>query len=91
MWQHDEARAAGLARLDLLADVALHKSRYFSSSWASYASAKPGSLRLLPPQARWAALEADYLKMRPMFLQEPAPFAALMDGLAQAEVALNIV
>ena len=91
LWQHDEARAAGLARLDLLADVALHKSRYFSSSWASYASAKPGSLRLLPPQARWAALEADYLKMRPMFLQEPAPFAALMDGLAQAEVALNIV
>lgn len=90
LWQHDTARAAGLARLDLLADVALHKSRYFASSWASYATARPGSLRLLPPQGRWPALEADYVKMRPMFLDEPVSFAALMDGLAQAEIALNI-
>ena len=90
LWQHDPSREAGLARLDLLADVALHKSRYFASSWANYAAAQPGSLRLLPPPGRWPALEADYVKMRPMFLQEPALFAALMDGLAQAEIALNI-
>jgi hypothetical protein len=91
LWQHDAAREAGLARLDLLADVAVHKSRYFASSWANYGAAKPGSLRLLPPQGRWSALQADYVKMRPMFLDEPMSFAALMDGLAQAEVTLNIV
>jgi len=90
LWQHGPSREAGLARLDLLADVALHKSRYFASSWANYAAARPGSLRLLPPPGRWPALEADYVKMRPMFLQEPAPFVALMDGLAQAELTLNI-
>jgi hypothetical protein len=90
LWQHGPSRAAGLARLDLLADVALHKSRYFASSWANYAAARPGSLRLLPPPGRWPALEADYVKMRPMFLQEPTPFVALMDGLAQAELTLNI-
>ena len=90
LWQHDAAREAGLARFDLLADVALHKSRYFASSWAHYGTAKPGSLRLLPPQGRWPALEADYVRMRPMFLDEPVPFAGLMDGLAQAEITLNI-
>ena len=90
LWQHDACRGASLARIDLLADVALHKSRYFASSWANYGATKPGSLRLVPPQGRWPALEADYVKMRPMFLNEPVLFSALIDGLAQAEIALNI-
>jgi hypothetical protein len=90
LWQHDAAREAALARFDLLADVALHKSRYFASSWANYGAATPGSLRLLPPQGRWPALEADYVKMRSMFLDEPLSFAALIDGLSQAEITLNI-
>jgi hypothetical protein len=33
LWRQDHARTAGLDRLDLLADVALHKSRYFTSAW----------------------------------------------------------
>jgi hypothetical protein len=38
------AGAASLARLDLLKRVALFKSRFFGSPWASYDRAKPGSL-----------------------------------------------
>jgi hypothetical protein len=89
LWHQDAARTAGLARLDLLADVALHKSRYFGSAWANYESARPGSLKLVPPGYRWGAIEADYVKMRPMFLDEPAPFAELMHQVAGAEKALN--
>lgn len=89
LWNQGTARAAGLSRLDLLTDVALHKSRYFGSAWASYDSAKWGSLKLAPPGFRWAAIEADYVKMRPMFLDEPVPFADLMQQLAAAEETIN--
>lgn len=89
LWQQDQARTAGLARLDLLADVAQHKSRYFASGWANYATATPGTLKLVPPAYRWAAIGEDYATMRPMFLVEPPPFADLMAQIAQAEQALN--
>jgi len=80
---------AALARLDLLADVALHKSRYFASSWASYDTATPGTLKLVPPPHRWAAVGEDYAQMRPMFMKEPPPFGDLMQQLTQAEQVLN--
>lgn len=89
LWQQDHARTAGLARFDLLADVALHKSRYFASGWTDYDSAVPGTLKLVPPQYRWAAVSEDYATMRPMFMTEPPPFADLMQRLAEAEAALN--
>ena len=89
LWQQDQARMAGLARLDLLADVALHKSRYFSSGWAHYDTATPGTLKLAPPQFRWAAIGDDYAKMRPMFITEPPLFADLMRQLAHAGRSLN--
>ncbi|MCX7279048.1 MAG: nucleotidyl transferase AbiEii/AbiGii toxin family protein [Burkholderiales bacterium] len=89
LWQQDHARTAGLARLDLLADVALHKSRYFASSWANYDSAVLGTLKLVPPAYRWDAISEDYATMLPMFWTEPPPFATLMQRLAEAEAALN--
>jgi hypothetical protein len=89
LWLQDQSRAAALARIDLLADVALHKGRYFASSWANYDSAVLGTLKLVPPAHRWAAISADYAAMRPMFLSEPPPFEELMRILAQVEAALN--
>ncbi len=89
LWQQDSACTSGLARLYLLADVALHKSRYFASAWANYNSAKIGSFKLVPPQYRWPALAQDYATMRPMFMTEPPAFAELMQKLAQAEQVLN--
>lgn len=89
LWHQAAARKAGLNRLDLLADVAQHKSRYFASAWASYHTATLQGLRLVPPAYRWADIEADYIKMRPMFLGEPAPFKDLMSQLSGAEKDLN--
>jgi Nucleotidyl transferase AbiEii toxin, Type IV TA system len=89
LWVQDAARTASLHRLDLLADVALHKSRYFASAWASYGTALPGSFKLVPPDYRLAAIAQDYEKMRPMFLDEPIAFAELVQQLAVAEKAIN--
>ncbi|EJL86362.1 hypothetical protein (DUF1814) [Polaromonas sp. CF318] len=89
LWRQDRARTAGLHRLDLLADVALHKSRYFASAWANYGTAARGTLKLVPPPYRWAAIGEDYATMRPMFLSDPPAFGELMRQLTQAEAALN--
>lgn len=58
---------------DLLAQVAQHKSIFFRSAWASYGAAKPGSLRLLPSEARIKDLRADYRAMAPMMFDAKAP------------------
>lgn len=88
LWRHRAAYAAR-TRLDLLERVRLHKSRFFAVSWANYATAVPGSFRLVPPAARVDALRADYEAMRQMFLNEPLPFDELLSVLREAETALN--
>jgi hypothetical protein len=88
LWRHP-SRDQALARLDLLQDVVQHKSRFFSSAWASYDSARAGSFRLVPPTERHAALRQDYLKMMPMFLREPLVFGDVLQLLAEAERRLN--
>ena len=85
---HKPATEARL-RLDLLQRVREHKARFFSSSWASYATAVPGSLRLVPPAHRMDALRADYAAMEQMFLNEPRSFDEIMKILKEAEVILN--
>lgn len=88
LWRHP-SRDAALARLDLLADVVRHKSRFFASGWASYDTAVPGGFRLVPPAARLPALAQDYAAMAPMFMSEPLGFEALLAQLAAAERHLN--
>jgi len=66
------------------------KSRVFARGWARYDLARHGSFRLMPHESRQGALAQDYATMRPMFMSEPPPFAALMQRLAQAEHTLNL-
>lgn len=66
-----------------------HKSRFFASSWANYATAVPGTFRLLPPDTRLRELRADYEAMRPMFINEPLPFNEMLAVLHEAEQTLN--
>ncbi len=88
LWGHPSGPAAG-QKLDLLERVRAHKSRFFASGWANYATAIPGTLRLVPPEHRWAELSADYAAMRPMFINEPFSFDEMLDILREAEQALN--
>jgi hypothetical protein len=88
LWS-DPRRNSSMSRLDLLDDVLRHKSRFFSSSWANYGTARPGTFRLVPPESRRSELAKDYGEMEPMFLTTPLSFDELLSRLVAAEEDLN--
>jgi hypothetical protein len=75
---------------DLLATVANHKATFFRSAWASYDTARPGTLRLLPSDARVEDLRADYRAMRPMMFDDrPPAFNDILEKLERLQEAVN--
>jgi len=88
LWRHRDGRVAA-NRLDLLERVRVHKSRFFATSWASYETAVPGTMRLVPPNARLAELRRDYVAMEPMFLSPPASLDTILATLREAEDQIN--
>jgi hypothetical protein len=73
----------------LAARVADWKSKLFTRGWARYDTAKHGTLRLAPAEARRAALRRDYESMRPLFLNEPPIFEEVIRQLTVAEEMIN--
>ena len=57
---------AATTDFELLAQVAKHKAVFFRYGWASYDTARPGMLRLIPAEARVKDLRTDYRDMAPM-------------------------
>jgi hypothetical protein len=88
LWNHSLGPTAK-KQLDLLERVIRHKNRFFSSGWARYETARPGTFRLCPPAFRVKELTQDYAKMRTMFLREPPIFEEVLKILSEAEVELN--
>ncbi len=87
--QHDLGRKA-LADTELLAEVVEHTSLFFPRVWAKYDLAKPGSLRLTPPDHLLGQLRDDYSEMATemMFGQVPE-FDSVMEGLKEIETSVN--
>lgn len=52
-------KETAFSRLDLLKKVVDFKMKFYPRAWAKYPEAVPGTLKLLPPEYRFAALEAD--------------------------------
>lgn len=88
LYQHDLGRAA-VQDTDLLLSVARHKKIFFPAAWARYLEAKPGTLRLVPPEARWPELERDYRQMQEMIFGEAPTFDHVLDVLRQIEREVN--
>jgi hypothetical protein len=85
----DEGQAAA-ADFDLLAQVAKHKSTFFRSGWANYNAARPGTLRLMPDEARIKDLRADYRVMAPMMFDETPPsFDDILAKIAALQETIN--
>jgi hypothetical protein len=78
-----------LADKELLAQVVKHKETFYPSAWARYDLARRGSLRLIPPDSRVAALEQDYKKMGVMIFGEQPPFGWVLDRLGVIEKEIN--
>lgn len=85
----DEGKAAA-TDFELLAQVAKHKATFFRSGWASYDTARPGALRLLPDERRIKDLRADYRAMALMMFDEsPPPLDEILEKLAALQETIN--
>jgi len=84
-----EESAGAVDRHDLLEAVATHKSRFFASAWASYETARPGTLRLVPAPEVLRVLEKDYRAMDALFMDEPPSFETVIERLAAIEEQVN--
>ncbi len=87
LWDADVAASDGF--LTLFTGVKAHRNTYFDYAWVDYEALTPGTLRLVPPEARLAAWRADYQAMRPMFFKEPTGFEGLVQQLRIIEESLT--
>jgi len=78
-----------LSELALLERVAIHKSVYFASGWASYGTARKGTLKLSPPERIIAELEKDYALMEPMFFREIPEWKLILKAIDEFEREFN--
>jgi hypothetical protein len=89
MLAQSQVKEEALADIELLAHVIRHKEAFYPTAWARYALAVPGSLRLVPPDSRVAALKADYRGMAVMIFGRPPSFENVLETLAQLEREVN--
>jgi hypothetical protein len=83
------ARKAPLNDMKLLQEVASFKQRFYPSAWASYETARAGSLRLIPGAQHLVALRKDYGDMRMMISGEAPAFDLIMDSIQDLEDEIN--
>ena len=72
-------------RLDLLKKVVDFKMKFYPRSWAKYPEAIPGTLKLMPPNHRFAALASDYESMKDMLYGVIPDFETVMESISELE------
>lgn len=82
-------RQEALGDLGLLEAVVDFKQRFYPSAWAKYESAKPGSLKLIPPADRLREVEKDYQAMQVMIFDKEISFADIIETLTDLEREIN--
>ena len=75
--------------LALLNRVVEFKMKFYPRGWADYPNAKPGTLKLVPPDFRLSALEADYEKMSDMLYGDIPTFDEVMKRISALETEIN--
>jgi len=78
-----------IQNIDLLIKVAEHKALFFKDNKARYDLAKPGSLRLIPPDEHLVQLNDDYRQMQEMFFEDPPTFNRIIEKLRGIEKQIN--
>jgi hypothetical protein len=86
---NSDIKAGAVAEQELLDRVAIHKSIYFTSAWASYGTARKGSLKLSPPLNLHDGLEKDFGLMRDMFFGSVSEWGDVLKGIGNFEVEFN--
>ena len=88
LYRHEYGQAA-LNDGELLASVVEHKKVFFREAAARYDLARPGSLRVCPPDSHVAQIRSDYRDMREMFFGETPPFDQVIADLKEVEDRVN--
>lgn len=89
MAQDREVRAAALGDLKMLAAVVAFKQKFYPRGWARYDLAKPGTLRLVPPERILNAMRRDYAAMREMIFGRNPSWDEIVSGLTALEAEIN--
>lgn len=76
--------------IKLLEAVTKHKQLFFRCAWAKFDKAKPGMLRLIPPDFRFRELKKDFRDMEPMLFGDYPSFQGIMDILTELELKINL-
>lgn len=86
---NSDIKKAAMKNTALLERVAAHKNIYFASGWASYQTAKQGSLKLSPPLPLFDELEKDFRLMRDMFFGNIPHWDEILENIRGFEVLFN--
>jgi len=84
-----EVGQRALEDIEMLEKVRRHKEVFFHSAWSHYETAKPGTLRLVPPDARLTEFATDYAKMASMIFGTAPRFETLIKRLREFERQIN--
>jgi hypothetical protein len=82
-------KEAAFSDLSLLSSVVASKERFYPRGWARYDLAKPGTMRLLPPEHIRSSLERDYREMQVMIYGEIPDFDDLQSQIKTLESEIN--
>ena len=88
LYRHEYGQLA-ITDVGLLASVVEHKKVFFREAAARYDLARPGSLRVCPPDSHVAQIRSDYRDMREMFFGETPPFDHVIADLKELEDRVN--
>jgi len=84
-----DVRRTALDDLNLLRSVVEFKQKFYPRGWARYDLAKPGTLRLIPPERIVVAMERDYRAMQEMIFGDRPAFDEIISGLKTLEQEIN--
>ncbi len=82
-------KSLALNQLDLLSEVVEFKNRFYPCTWASYDTAKIGTIKLLPASHSMPKLEKDYKQMQDMITGDYPSWQEIIDYLIVLEKEIN--
>ena len=88
MAAHD-VRKTALGDVALLRSVVEFKMRFYPQGWARYDLAKPGTLKLIPPDHVLAEIRRDFEAMQIMIYGEAPPLDEILGVLGKLEDEIN--
>ena len=80
---------AAFQDLDLLRQVVAFKDRFYPAGSAHYELAKPGTMRLMPPEDCLPALKADYEHMKNMIFGNKPEFEEVLNTIGKISAEIN--